>query len=179
MTGDDGFIKSIYFENDQWQPAWFSLRPETGRAAAPQSVTAVWRDANHLDLFMTGNDGFVRSIYFEGNAWQPGWFSLRPDSGRAAVGQPITALLRPGSQHLDLFMVQDDGYVKSLYFESNTWQPAWFSLRPETGRATVDQPITAVWRDQNHLDLFMTGNDGRVKSIYFEHNAWQPAWFSL
>jgi hypothetical protein len=76
-------------------------------------------------------------------------------------------------------MTGKDGRVMSTYFEANFWQPAWFPIDPATGMAAPGQPITAVWRNSNHLDLFMTGTDGRVMSTYFENIAWQPAWFPI
>lgn len=180
MTGDDGYVKSIYAENDVWQRAWFSLHPQSARSVAPQTVTALWRPgAAHLDLFLTANDGSVKSIYFDHDAWQSEWFRIRPESGKAAAHQPITAVWRPNMNHLDLFMVQNDRAVRSIYFDNDAWQPQWFSLRPDTGRAAIGEPVSAIWRTPNHLDLFIGGADGRVKSIYFEHDAWQPNWFSL
>jgi hypothetical protein len=167
MTGRDGYVWSTYFENNQRQPHWFQLRPETGVAAPGQPVTAFWRNPDHLDLFMTGRDGHVWSIYFENNQWQPGWFQVRPETGVAVPGQPVTAVWR-NPNHLDLFMTGQDGHVWSTYFENNQWQPHWFQLLPETGVAAPGQPVTAVWRNPNHLDLFITGRDGHIWSTYFQ-----------
>ena len=178
MTGKDGRVMSTFFEGNSWQPAWFPVDPETGMAAPGQSITAVWRNPNHLDLFMTGKDGRVMSTFFEGNSWQPAWFPIDPDTGMAAPGQSITAVWR-NSNHLDLFMTGKDGQVTSTYFEGNSWQSAWFPIDPDTGMATPGQSITAIWRNPNHLDLFMTGKDGRVMSTYFEGNSWQSAWFPI
>ena len=158
--------------------------PETGKSVPNQVVTAVWRDgkADHLDLFRTGADGIVKSTYFENGAWQPRWFQASLSAGKAAPGQPITAVWRPGGVgHLDLFMVGSDGTVQSAYFENGKWQSNWFgvTLHPETWKAAPGQPVTAIWRDgkADHLDLFMTGADGIVRSTYFENGAWQPEWF--
>ena len=86
---------------------------------------------------------------------------------------------RPGGVgHLDLFMVGNDGAVQSAFFENSKWQSGWFAVtsHPETGKAVPGQPVTAVWRDNksDHLDLFITGTDGIVKSTFFENGKWQP-----
>jgi hypothetical protein len=39
------------------------------------------------------------------------------------------------------------------------WQP-WFDVRPST-TAAPGAPVTAVWRDQHHLDLFVTERGGK------------------
>ena len=184
MVADDGTVKSAYFENNKWQSGWFGvpIHPETGKAAPGQPVTAVWRDANHLDLFITGTDGIVRSTFFENGKWQPGWFQAGQIVGKAAVGQPITAVWRPGGGHLDLFMVADDGTVKSTFFENGKWSPTgWFGVtaNPESGKAAPGQSVTAVWSSATHLDLFINGADGHVRSTFFDTGKWQPGWFLL
>jgi hypothetical protein len=95
----------------------------------------------------------------------------------AVPGQPITAVWR-NADRLDLFMTGQDGRVVTTFFESNSWQPDWIAIHPEAAEATSGQPITAVWRNADHLDLFMTGKDGRVMSAFFEGNSWQP-WFAI
>ena len=176
-VGKDGRVMSTYFENN-WQAAWFPVATNVPIAVPGQRVTAVWRNANHLDLFITGKDGKVMSTYFENNTWQPSWFPISPASGVATPGQTITALWR-NPNHLDLFMTGKDGKVMSTYFEHNTWQSGWFPINPASGVAAPGQTITALWRNPNHLDLFMTGKDGKVMSTYFDNNRWQPAWFAV
>ena len=148
-------------------------------AVPGQRVAAVWRNANHLDLFITDTGGHVMSTFFEGNKWQSGWFPIAPDSGVAAPGQSLTALWRPGATHLDLFMTDKSGHVMSIFFENTKWQTAWFPVNPVSGLAAPGQTISGVWRNAGHLDLFMTGKDGRIMSTYFDTNTWQPAWFPL
>jgi hypothetical protein len=174
----DGRVMSTFSENNQWQASWFAVSPATGVAAPGQSITAVWRNPNHLDLFMTARDGRVMSTFFENNHWQPAWFAINPGTGMAAPGQTVTAVWR-NQGHLDLFLTGRDGKVMSTFFENDHWQPAWFPVNPATGLATPGQSITAVWRNPNHLDLFMTARDGKVMSTFFENNHWQAAWFEI
>src|SRR5260370_15161596 len=47
--------------------------------------------------------------------------------------------------------------------------------------ATLGQPVTAIWRDNTfaHLDLFITGRDGRVLSNYWENGRGWQQWFPI
>jgi hypothetical protein len=179
VVGKDGRVLSTFFEGRSWQPSWFAVTGNTPMAVPGQRVAAVWRNANHLDLFITDTGGHVMSTFFEGNKWQSGWFPIAPDSGVAAPGQSLTALWRPGATHLDLFMTDKSGHVMSIFFENTKWQTAWFPVNPVSGLAAPGQTISGVWRNAGHLDLFMTGKDGRIMSTYFDTNTWQPAWFPL
>jgi hypothetical protein len=212
MTGQKGQVMSTFWDPDFppppgcpaglvcWQN-WFSIGP-AGNAAPGQPISAVWSQAkaNHLDLFMTGQNGQVMSTFWDPDfppppgcpaglvCWQ-NWFPIGP-AGNAAPGQPITVVWRPNTNHLDLFMTGRGGRVMSTFWEPNLRWQAWFPIDPETGRATPGQQITAVWRlgkaltpalalPADHLDLFMTGQDGRVMSTYFEGISWQSSWFAI
>jgi hypothetical protein len=172
---------STYFENDRWRAAWFPVNPDSGRAVTGQvqPITAVWRNPDHLDLFMTGSDGRVMGTFFENDAWQPEWYPLAPESGRAAPGQPITAVWRSGNNHLDLFMTGHDGRVMTRFFENDQWRSGWFPLAPASAQVMPGQPITAVWSNPNHLDLFVAALDGRVMSISFNGSRWLAGWFAI
>ena len=147
-------------------------------AHAPQAVTAVWSNPQHLDLFITDATGKVASTWWEpGCGWQP-WFAIHPESATAAPGQPVTAVWSK-PQHLDLFVTGGDGRVMSTWWEAaQSWQP-WFAIHPEFATAAPGQPVTAVWSNPQHLDLFVTGRDGRVMSTWWEAaKSWQP-WFDI
>jgi hypothetical protein len=149
-----------------------------GDAHPPQKVTALWSSPQHLDLFITDARGEVASTWWEfGCGWQP-WFTIHPDSATSAPGQPVTAVWS-NSQHLDLFVTGHDGRVMSTWWEAaKSWQP-WFAIHPESGIGAPGQPVTAVWSNPQHLDLFITGRDGRVMSTWWEGaKGWQP-WFAV
>jgi hypothetical protein len=171
---------------------WTRELPEVLPAPGNQPVTALWRDQDHLDLFMTGSDGRVLSNFWENNhGWWHEWFPIRPDTavGIAGVPQQITALWGDPSdpRHLSLFMVDRDGTVKSIFCSVQPDRPcwkneAWFSIGLH-GIATPGQPVTAVWRDIGtftHLDLFIVGKDGKVLSNFWEErdSKWHD-WFPI
>ncbi|HEY7579705.1 MAG TPA: hypothetical protein VH855_19105 [Acetobacteraceae bacterium] len=163
-----------------WQK-WFPVAPGSVSVAPRQPTTALWRPGPaHLDLFTVGKDGRVMSTFFENDKWQPAWSPIDPSSGGMTTpGQTVTALWR-NANHLDLFMTDKGGRVMSTFFENDKWQPTWFAIGPASGMAMPGQTITALWSNPNHLDLFMTGKDGRVMSTFFDNNQWVPGgWFAI
>ena len=77
-----------------------------GTAPAGAPVAAVSRDSQHIDLFVTGNDGKVYTSWIEmGSDWTglAGW---RPISTAvsAPAGAPVAAASRD-SQHIDLYVI--------------------------------------------------------------------------
>lgn len=176
MSDVVGHVVSTFFERDAWQPSWFPLGPATGIAAPGAPVTAVWRDRDHLDLFLTDVAGHVVSTFFDRGRWQPAWFALDPAGLRAKAGQRVTAVWRD-RDHLDLFVVDANGVVRSTFFEHGAWQPHWFTVG--SVRATPGQPVTALWRDARHLDLFLTAANGRVMSAFWEPNGGWRDWFGI
>jgi hypothetical protein len=178
ITDEHGQVRSTWWEGTKgWQP-WFPIHPESGKAMAGQPVTAVWSNPQHLDLFMTDDQGQVRSTWWEGaKGWQP-WFVISAPSGVAKPGQAVTAVWS-NPQHLDLFITDEHGQVRSTWWEGTKgWQP-WFPIHPESGIAATGQPVTAVWSNPQHLDLFIASANGRVVSTWWESaKGWQP-WFPI
>ena len=43
---------------------------------------------------------------------------------------------------------------------------SWFNV--SGGAAALRSPITAIARNPNHLDLFVTGTDGRIYSTWWD-----------
>jgi hypothetical protein len=104
------------------------------------------------------------------------WFPIGPQV-RMQIGAPVTALWRSNDTHLDLFSTGNDGAVWSTWWEAAPgWQP-WFLPHNEV-KMQPGAAVSALWRsNDNHLDLFATGNDGAVWSTWWEAaRGWQP-WF--
>jgi hypothetical protein len=140
------------------------------------TVTAVWRDPTHLDLFMTDRDGTVWSNYWEqAPSWQS-WFKVNP-SFQASPGATVTAVWRDPT-HLDLFTTDKDGTVWSNYWEQAPGWQSWFKVNPSF-QASPGATVTAVWRDPTHLDLFVTDRDGTVWSNYWEQAPGWQSWFRI
>ncbi|MFN8445381.1 MAG: hypothetical protein U0175_31620 [Caldilineaceae bacterium] len=184
LLANEGFagqeMKSVYFFAGNWRCCkfwqfWFTIHPEV-KFAPGATVTALWANSSHLDLFTTGSDGAVWSTWFEdGKGWQS-WFPIHPEI-KFQPGARVTAVWA-NSSHLDLFITGSDGAVWSTWFESDKgWQP-WFTIHPEV-KFAPGATVTAVWANSSHLDLFITNNDGIVWSTWYENDKGWQSWFSI
>src|SRR5205814_2072258 len=150
-----------------WQ-SWFLIHPAI-KMQAGATVTAVWREpAKHLDLFATGSDGAVWSIWWNNTVgWRPeGWLLIRAEI-KMQPGATVTAVWREPGKHLDLFATGTDGAVWSIWWNNTVgWRPeGWLLIHTEI-KMQPGATVTAVWREPGkHLDLFATGTDGAVWSI--------------
>jgi hypothetical protein len=154
---------SNFFENNTWHD-WFPIRPDTGLAkrGTPQKITAVWGDPNnpqHLNLFMTDQNGTVKSIFctlqpghscWTSQPGDPAWFSVGEQQSGVSIsgqsmltpGQRITAIWRRDDNatpfsHLDLFAAgtQETG----LYREKGTNK-----IKQIPGQDIVKRPGTVL-----------------------------------
>ena len=85
--------------------SWFNV--SGGAAALRSPVTAIARNPNHLDLFVTGTDGRIYSTWWDASSGWANWFNV--SGGRAALGSKVTALAR-NPDHLDLFVTGTDAH---------------------------------------------------------------------
>jgi len=116
MTGNDGTVWSGWREATLGWQRRFPIWPEVAKAKAGAEVAAVWRFPQHLDLFMTGEDGTVWSAWWEAApGWQK-WFPILPLVAKANPGATVTPLWS-NEQHLDLFMTGTDGTVWSTWWD--------------------------------------------------------------
>ncbi|GAC1544189.1 MAG: hypothetical protein NVS3B16_11730 [Vulcanimicrobiaceae bacterium] len=84
----------------------------------------------------------------------------------------VTPLART-PEHLDLFVVGNDGGIYSAWWDKNTNSARW-NLWFRIGRAEHNVPtnsvVTAIARNPNQIDLFVVGHDGGIYSTW-----WNPA----
>jgi len=87
------------------------------------------------------------------------------------------------SNHLDLFVTGNDGRVyTSWWHEGQDWSGINNNWRAIGGFFPVGTTVTAVARETDQLDLFITGNDGRVYTSWWHeggdwsgiNNNWRP-----
>lgn len=139
---------------------WFNV--SGGAAALRSTITAIARNPNHLDLFVTGTDGRIYSTWWDINGGWANWFNV--SGGRAALGSRINAVAR-NPNHLDLFVTGTDGRIYSTWWDVNGGWASWFNV--SGGGAALGSPIDVVSRNPDHLDLFVTGTDTRIYSTFW------------
>ena len=130
--------------------------------------------SHNLDLFITGNDGRVyTSWWFQGVDWSGINDNWRPIGGFFPPGAPVAAVARTPN-NLDLFITGNDGRVyTSWWFQGVDWSGINDNWRPIGGFFPPAAPLGAVARTPGNLDLFITGNDGRVyTSWWFQGVDW-------
>ncbi len=178
VTGNDGAVRSSWWEAAPGWQTWFLIHPEV-KMRPGNTVTALWRSNDtHLDLFAIGTDGAVWSTWWEaGPGWQS-WFTIHPEV-KMQPGTTVTALWRSNDTHLDLFATGTNGAVWSSWWEAAPGWQKWFLIHPEV-KMRAGATVTALWRSNDtHLDLFATGTDGAVWSTWWEGKpGWQP-WFTI
>src|SRR5438045_8461852 len=92
---------------------------------AGATVTAVWREpGKHLDLFATGTDGAVWSIWWNNTVgWRPeGWLLIRA-AIKMKPGATVTAVWREPGKHLDLFATGTAGAVWGISWNNHAGRP--------------------------------------------------------
>jgi hypothetical protein len=133
-------------------------------------VDAVSRNSDQLDLFYIDSTGRVISSW-----WHQGtfWSELFSVGGFFPPGAAVTAVARMDN-HLDLFVTGNDGRVyTSWWHQGQPWSGINDNWRPIGGFFPPGAPVAAVARTPNNLDLFITGNDGRVyTSWWFQGVDW-------
>ena len=101
-----------------WHP-FFRIDPGFSRARF--DVAAVARYPEHLDLFVPGSGGEIRSAYWDDAS---GWSSFfRIDEKFALARSAVRAVAR-NPEHLDLFVTGSDRRVHSSYWDSSTCRKA-------------------------------------------------------
>jgi hypothetical protein len=150
-----------------WVP-WFV--PAEAPTAPGAAVTAVWANEDHLDLFTISAQGAVISTYWDKNQTPnylaAGWFSIHPEMHFGGPG-PVAAVWA-NENHLDLFAVNSDGIVATIWWEPSGYNPdGWYLIDPNT-RFQMGTPISAIWANEDHLDLFAIDADGIIRTTYWD-----------
>ncbi len=164
--------KSQWIRTAFWEPGmteWFQgwLHVLGGQTKPGSPVTAVSRRPGHLDVFVVDlNNRVCTAARDPGGDWK-GWWAI----GDLMVPQGgyIGAVSRSIDQ-LDIFAVDVEGRTMTASWAP--WHPnGWSEWREiNGGRAAPGAPITAVSRNTDLLDIFVTGLTGGVATA-----SWSPA----
>jgi hypothetical protein len=176
---NDGAIWTSFVVDDRWHPQPREPYPiplpitRAGLAPAGAHVCAIKRDDHQLDLFVVANDGSIKTFYVIDDArWHPDPIQLS-DIGFAEPEAHLATICR-SSEQLDLFVVDKQGALRTTFVTRksdgrwNEWHsprslPDWLSAN---NLAPSGAPLSAVLRDEGHLDLFVVGVDGSIWTTY-------------
>ena len=166
-----------------WEGAPEGISPVGGGpdAVPGRTVSALWRpEGEHLDLFFTDASGTVWSTYWEPGGWNTPWFPIWEQNPAVSPGATVTALWRPNSLHLDLFVSAASGTVWSTNWEPGGWNTPWFPIWQQNPAMSPGATVTALWRPNSaHLDLFVSDASGTVWTTYWEAGGWNTPWLPV
>jgi hypothetical protein len=125
------------------------FRVDTRFASTPgTSITAIARNPDHLDLFVTGANGAIDSIYWDSAS---GWsLFFRIDEGFATKAGASVAAIARNPDHLDLLVTGSDGGIYSAYWDSASGWSSFFRV-DAAFKTTAGTSVTAIARNPDHL----------------------------
>lgn len=178
-VSESGEVTSAWWNGNPWR-SWFRVFGKTFPRLSP--IAALSRNSNQMDLFVVEGRKIWNS-WFTGGNWND-WGQL-PDSPASAApfedACPLAVLSRD-PHFMDVFAVDASGEVRSIWWNGNPWRAQnWFSLgekQPPPGgsiRFTPSAPIATLSRNENHMELFIAGDDNQLWANYFDANA-NPPW---
>jgi len=184
ITGNDGRVYTSWWtEGAEWSGINNNWKSLGGFFPPGAPVTAIARTPDIIDLFITGNDGRVYTSWWTlGQEWSGVNNNWKPLGGFFPAGAPIAATARRPTI-LDLFITGNDGRVYTSWWnEGGDWSGINNNWKSLGGFFPNGNPVTALAQSPWRLDLFITGNDGRVYTSWWNdgaewsgiNNNWKP-----
>lgn len=179
-VGPDGSMYTATQTNEQ---PWSNKIGLGGNFVPGSTVSAVSRASDSVNLFAIDKTGNVCHAWWSGaRGWECIGNKYEILGTGLTPGAPLAAIART-SNHLDLFTTGKDGRVLTANWgggkpwSSFATNKSW---RPISQAFSANTPVTVVSRSPQHLDLFLTGPDGRVYSSWWQEGRdWQTSWPSL
>ena len=167
-----------WWEGGEFYVGWQPMPGPRFPAGAPISCVSI--SPSYIDVFAAGADGVVYTAWWE--AGSPFYTAWEPIGGFSPPGAPVSAVsISP--RNIDLFVVGNDGVVYTSWWEAgedytgvaNNWLPIGGFFPP-------GNPVAAVSRTSDSIDLFVVGHDGVVYTSRWEsgqeysgvNNNWRP-----
>ncbi|MFB6456855.1 hypothetical protein ACE38W_16400 [Chitinophaga sp. Hz27] len=168
-VGNDGRIYSSWWHaGGNWDNHVFQIPGNYPPPAPGTNITSVSREPNHLDIFWIGSDGKIYSSWWHaGGNWDNHVFQIPGNYPPPAPGTKITSVSREPN-HLDIFWIGSDGKIYSSWWHAGSnWDNHVFPIPGNYSQPAPGTNITSVSREPNHVDIFWTGNDGKIYSSWW------------
>lgn len=155
-----GGFRVQFSDSSGWAP-FFQMDSNFNLARTGAAVVA--RTTDHMDVFVTGIDGAVYSVYWDDASGWASFSRVDPSFTKALTGVSVAAR---SSDHMDLFVTGTDGGIYSVYWDNATGWATFFRIDQNFAKGKSE--VAVVARTPDHMDLFVTGNDGGIYSAYWD-----------
>ena len=144
----DGSVMTAWWDGPLTGPNWNAPFPIAGPGSAQGAVTAIAREAYHVDVFWTAPDDSIWTTWWHGGGNWNEPYAMTP-AGVATSGSPLSASNQTPT-HMDVFWHTPDGAVGTTYWDANFvgWGD-WYSIMPGGnvaggGSATGAAPVSST-----------------------------------
>ncbi|HEX3965847.1 MAG TPA: tectonin domain-containing protein [Trebonia sp.] len=175
VTGTDGTVLTAWWEPGRGWTTWYEVPAGNPRKmTAGAGVTALWRDAGRLDLFVSGPNPARPGSTVWSVTWSPagGWGAWYVPSADQSLtqGAPIAALWRDHGHRLDLLTTAPSGHYADVWTATWTptagWQP-WQPIHAGSNPAGATAGVIAT-AGADRLFAFTTASGGTVNYTFWE-----------
>ena len=151
--------------------------PRTGFGTVEESATGhqgsgpvTSREANRLDVFVTGTTRALHHKYYDGTAWQPSPTGFDFQGG---ICTSVPQVVSWEADRLDVFVTGTDSALYHKYYDGSAWGPSPTGFE-HLGGIIVGDPKAVSW-GPNRLDVFVIGTDRALYHKWWDGHAWGPS----
>ena len=168
--GGNGHVYTSWWTNGS---DWSGLKGWLGigfQFPAGNTVTAVSRNPNQIDLFAIGGNGHVYASWWtNGSDWSglKGWLDI---GFQFPAGNTVTAVSRNPDQ-IDLFAIAGNGHVYTSWWTTGSNWSGLKGWRDIGFLFPAGNTVTAVSRNPGQIDLFTVGGNGHVYTSWWTNGS--------
>ncbi len=145
-----------------------------GLGISVSAPAAVSRKADQIDLFVTGSDGNVWTVWWDGQWWD--WYILAAPPGGATSAPSVAAR---GPNNMDIYVRGGDGQIWSRAWTASGGWGGWFlpNLSPAAGLKSA--PASTSKAGFGSLEVFARANDGNDWANWWDSSSGWHSWYSF
>jgi hypothetical protein len=129
-------------------------------------VAAICRTPEHIDVFWSGSEGSIQTVWWDENAnngkWNTPFYVTRVS--RDCPGAVNVGAVSWGPTHIDLFW-SSDGFIASAWWDKDENNALWSTIWNGADVVEVSRSVpgpAAVSRINEHIDVFWVTSNGAV-----------------
>ena len=169
-------VRTTYYDPRVAPPQWSEWIALPG-ADKPfgSSLAAVSSVPGGVSLFAIGQDGVVRTTYYDPRVAPPQWSEWIALTADKPFGSSLAAVSSvPGG--VSLFAIGQDGVVRTTYYDPRVAPLQWSEWIALTADKPFGSSLAAVSSVPGGVSLFAIGQDGVVRTTYYDPRVGSPQW---